>query len=322
MVMRSGVTPIPTEPTTVQAPEGDLNFYSNYVHDNSTVSNDYFGGYTTGSEAAIKIEISQYVNVYDNVITNNFPWRDIAVVIGSRQRVQQHVDWQPRAGGDRRVHSEREVSSSRPMNHSNTIISKTTSSTIITPSTICSSSANGTYYAGQTQNSASPNNITITRVGSTATVTTPVATELATGDLATIANASQTQYNGTFQVTVTDSTHFTYTVSGSPASPATSVSGTNLAETPLASDNNVVDYNLYYRFGGPLQLSQGNDGSFSPTTSTGGNKNYANGMLNVFTSFSNWQSTNSSGWTRTVNLASPDWCSLAGGIRDYPLHRR
>lgn len=61
----------------------------------------------------------------------------------------------------------------------------------------------------------------ITRSGSTATVTLPSAVNWQTGSKVTIAGATQTQYNGEFVISVTDSTHFTYQVTGTPATPAT-----------------------------------------------------------------------------------------------------
>ena len=61
----------------------------------------------------------------------------------------------------------------------------------------------------------------ITRSSTTATVTTSATNSLVTGQSVTIAGATQTQYNGTFTITVTGGTTFTYTVSGSPATPAT-----------------------------------------------------------------------------------------------------
>ncbi len=59
----------------------------------------------------------------------------------------------------------------------------------------------------------------ITRSSTTATATTAQAHGLTTGDSVTISGATGTEYNGTFTVTVTDATHFTYTVSGTPTSP-------------------------------------------------------------------------------------------------------
>ena len=61
----------------------------------------------------------------------------------------------------------------------------------------------------------------ITRSGSTATVTLPSAVNWESGATATVAGAAQTEYNGDFVIAVTDSTHFTYTVTGTPATPAT-----------------------------------------------------------------------------------------------------
>jgi hypothetical protein len=60
----------------------------------------------------------------------------------------------------------------------------------------------------------------ITRASTTATVTA-TAHGFTTGDQVNIRGAAQTDYNGDFIVTVTDANTFTYTVSGSPATPAT-----------------------------------------------------------------------------------------------------
>jgi hypothetical protein len=62
---------------------------------------------------------------------------------------------------------------------------------------------------------------TITRSGVTATVTTATAHGLATGDVALIGGATQGDYNGSFVVTVTNATSFTYVVANSPTTPAT-----------------------------------------------------------------------------------------------------
>jgi hypothetical protein len=63
--------------------------------------------------------------------------------------------------------------------------------------------------------------IGITRSGTTATVNTGQAHGFLTGHIAAIAGAVETDYNGDFQITVTSTTEFTYTVSGSPSTPAT-----------------------------------------------------------------------------------------------------
>lgn len=62
----------------------------------------------------------------------------------------------------------------------------------------------------------------ITRSGSTVTATLGSAnTTLVTGDFVTIAGAVETDYNGDYQITVTDSTHFTYSIATTPTTPAT-----------------------------------------------------------------------------------------------------
>lgn len=61
----------------------------------------------------------------------------------------------------------------------------------------------------------------ITRASTTATVTTTAAHGYATNNLVNISGAVQSAYNGDFTITVTDSTHFTYPVAGSPTTPAT-----------------------------------------------------------------------------------------------------
>lgn len=71
-------------------------------------------------------------------------------------------------------------------------------------------------YAGATVTVSS-----ITRTGSTATATTSSAHGYTTGQRVTIAGADQADYNGTFEVTVTGATTFTFSVSNSPTTPAT-----------------------------------------------------------------------------------------------------
>lgn len=63
--------------------------------------------------------------------------------------------------------------------------------------------------------------IYIERSGTTATVTTSIDHGYATNDSVTIAGADDSKYNGTKTITVTGSRTFTYTVTGSPSSPAT-----------------------------------------------------------------------------------------------------
>lgn len=61
----------------------------------------------------------------------------------------------------------------------------------------------------------------ITRSSQLATATTASSHGLSTGDYVTIAGAAQAEYNGTFAISVTSATTFTYTVTGTPVTPAT-----------------------------------------------------------------------------------------------------
>ena len=67
---------------------------------------------------------------------------------------------------------------------------------------------------------------TITRGGAgnlTATVTTSVAHGLVTGNTITVSGATPSEYNGTYRITVTGTTTFTYTMASAPAGNATVV---------------------------------------------------------------------------------------------------
>lgn len=88
---------------------------------------------------------------------------------------------------------------------------------------------NAAITAAMFGGSSSVNITTLTRSGTTATVTTAGNHGFITGDSITIANASPDNYNGTVTVTVTDSTHFTYSITEYPPTPAT---GTYTASKP------------------------------------------------------------------------------------------
>ena len=62
---------------------------------------------------------------------------------------------------------------------------------------------------------------TITRTTTTATATTSSNHGLTTGQYVTISGSTQQDYNGTFQITVTSTTTYTFTVLNSPTTPAT-----------------------------------------------------------------------------------------------------
>ncbi len=78
----------------------------------------------------------------------------------------------------------------------------------------------------------------LTRASSTATATTTAPHGLKTGDTAVISGATDSAYNGSFTITATGSTTFTYTVSGTPTTPDPStqilVNGTNGTNAPYS----------------------------------------------------------------------------------------
>ena len=78
----------------------------------------------------------------------------------------------------------------------------------------------------------------ITRSGTTATVTTAISHNMSDGDLVQIAGADQTDYNGEFEVNQTSTTIFTMEVANSPTTPAT---GTiTFTKSPVVGANYVA----------------------------------------------------------------------------------
>jgi hypothetical protein len=96
---------------------------------------------------------------------------------------------------------------------------------------------------------------TITRGGTgnlTATLTTAVAHGLVTGNQVTISGATESNYNGTYLITVTGTTTFTYTMATAPAADATVV-GTYVVVHAITGvnsntfiNNNVFKERLFY----------------------------------------------------------------------------
>lgn len=95
---------------------------------------------------------------------------------------------------------------------------------------------------------------TITHIGTVATVTTASAHGLVTGNRIVISGATPADYNGTYRITVTGSTTFTYTMATTPASNATVVGsytvlgiigGTVGATTYTINSNTFVNVNLF-----------------------------------------------------------------------------
>lgn len=95
---------------------------------------------------------------------------------------------------------------------SGNINAPTLSGTVGTGISVLDLLVNGTTTASVTS---------ITRSGSVATVTTAGNHGYVSGQMITISGANESDYNGEFVITVTGLTGFTYTVPGTPATPAT-----------------------------------------------------------------------------------------------------
>jgi len=83
----------------------------------------------------------------------------------------------------------------------------------------------------------------LTRVGTTATCTVTAGHGLSTGDLMKMSNVSPSGYNGNYQVTVSSSTVFTYTMASDPGASGT---GGNCGEHPLRTGNLANNYGCGY----------------------------------------------------------------------------
>lgn len=86
----------------------------------------------------------------------------------------------------------------------------------------------------------------ITNAGTTATLTTTIPHGLLTGNRVTISGATPSAYNGTYQITVTGSSTFTYTMATNPGGNATLVgSYTVLFAITGVNSNKFVSVNLF-----------------------------------------------------------------------------
>jgi uncharacterized phage protein gp47/JayE len=96
----------------------------------------------------------------------------------------------------------------------------------IAASNIVLQNSTGIIYQGQDDVTITQRTINISSIirdSSIATVTTYSAHNLGSGDSVTISGAVQIEYNITATVLVIDDTHFSYSITGTPASPATGV---------------------------------------------------------------------------------------------------
>jgi uncharacterized phage protein gp47/JayE len=120
-------------------------------------------------------------------------------------------------------------------------------------------SSEGNSYKTETSVTISNNSLnidTLERIGSTATVTVNAGHDLGSGMNVAISGANETDYNGSFDITVTSETQFIYEVENSPTTPATgsiAVDSVN-GNVNIISDGTGQDQNLLG--GSQLTLSQ------------------------------------------------------------------
>lgn len=84
----------------------------------------------------------------------------------------------------------------------------------------------------------------VTRSGATVTVNTPASHNLNSGDRVNMRGATQPEYNGIVVVTVIDADTFTYTIAGTPVTPATGTITINRSTIINESDNYRVTPNI------------------------------------------------------------------------------
>ena len=86
---------------------------------------------------------------------------------------------------------------------------------------------------------------TITKSGTTATLTTATAHGLANNNRVTISGATSNEYNGTFVITVTGANTFTYTMASTPAANATVVGSYTVVGITGVDSSTFINVNLF-----------------------------------------------------------------------------
>ena len=108
---------------------------------------------------------------------------------------------------------------------------------------------NGTTFIKQATTSTAQTISTITRGGTgnlTATVTTAAAHGLVTGNQITVSGATESNYNGTYVITVTGSTTFTYTMATAPSADASVVGSYTITHAITGVNSNTfININVF-----------------------------------------------------------------------------
>ena len=97
---------------------------------------------------------------------------------------------------------------------------------------------NGTSFIKQATTATAQTISTITHVSTTATLTTAAAHGLVTGNQVTISGATESNYNGTYIITVTGTTTFTYVMASAPASDASVVGSYTITHSITGVNSN------------------------------------------------------------------------------------
>lgn len=170
--------------------------------------------------------------------------------------------------------------------------------------------SNAALTAGMFGSSSSVNISTLTRSGTTATVATSGNHGFATGDSIIIANASPSNYNGTFSITRVDNTHFTYPIIEYPPTTATGSYTASLPSAPksvtLTRSGNTVTATAAahgYSNGQTVTISGANQSAYNGNFVIGG------ATVNTFTyTVTETPVTSASGGTATGEKQSTGGC--------------
>ena len=104
---------------------------------------------------------------------------------------------------------------------------------------------NGTVWFKIATTSTAQTISSITHTGTTATLTTAAAHGLVSGNYVTISGAAPSAYNGSFVITVTGVTTFTYVMASSPASNATTVGTYTVLGITGVDSSTFISVNLF-----------------------------------------------------------------------------
>jgi len=112
--------------------------------------------------------------------------------------------------------------------------------------------------------------VTITRSGSTATITCTSAHGILGTAMYKIAGADQSEYNGEHQVTVVSTTQLSFTVSGTPATPATGTITGSMGSCTWTNPYSGTNVEVFRPAAGPQHYLRMSETNSSPDATTNG----------------------------------------------------